>query len=321
MNGIAKIGLILLLASLFATGCDTQAVYTRESFSADSPFRLKVDDDLAVACESARRSLLGQGYLIDQADSEQVKGHKAYRVEGKANTFIEMNIACMQDGVGSTLYAIGVLSSYDLKKSSNPASVGLSGVGSISLPIGQSADSLVKVAEETIGDRLFYRRFFAAVEHTLAEMHAYARAAEKTEVEDSTMAVQAAGVIAEEAGERVAPADGPAAAEAQAPIVVQPASAASALEPAPDEAATISFEPAASLPSKEAATLPAAGSASPDDPAVDAASLDRDEASELPPADPTAATDPLVDEVSGLPLPEAKPSTERGGEPASLPER
>ncbi len=173
MKNAAKIHLVLSVAVLLA-GCSTQAVYMRESFSADSPFRLKVDDGLAIACESARRSLLGQGYLIDFANAEQVKGHKAYRVEGKANTFIEMNLACVADAVGSTLYATGVLSTYDLKKSSNPASVGLSGVGSISLPIGQSADSLVKVAEETIGDKYFYRRFFAAVEHTLGEMRAYA---------------------------------------------------------------------------------------------------------------------------------------------------
>ncbi|HMV71527.1 MAG TPA: DUF2242 domain-containing protein [Pseudomonadales bacterium] len=173
MKNAAKIHLLLSVV-LSLAGCSTQEVYTRESFSADSPFRLKVDEGFAIACESARRSLLGQGYLIDFANAEQVKGHKAYRVEGKANTFIEMNLVCVADAVGSTLYATGVLSTYDLKKSSNPASVGLTGVGTISLPIGQSADSLVKVAEETIGDRYFYRRFFAAVEHTLGEMRAYA---------------------------------------------------------------------------------------------------------------------------------------------------
>lgn len=160
----------MLLVALLQAGCSQQAVYVHESFSTDSPFRLKVGDDVALACESARRSLLGQGYLIDAASSEQVKARKSYRIEGKANTFIEMHVACVADSVGSTLYATGVLSTYDLKKSSNPASVGLAGVGSISLPIGQSADSLVKVSEETIEDNQFYRRFFAVVEFTLEEM-------------------------------------------------------------------------------------------------------------------------------------------------------
>lgn len=160
----------MLLVVLLQAGCSQQAVYVHESFSTDSPFRLKVGDDVALACESARRSLLGQGYLIDASSSEQVKARKSYRIEGKANTFIEMHVACVADSVGSTLYATGVLSTYDLKKSSNPASVGLAGVGSISLPIGQSADSLVKVSEETIGDNQFYRRFFAVVEFTLEEM-------------------------------------------------------------------------------------------------------------------------------------------------------
>ncbi len=210
MKSFARVHLVLCVMLLM--GCSTQAVYTRESFSADSPFRLKVDDDQTLACESARRSLLGQGYLIDSASMEQVKGHKAYRIEGKANTFIEMNIACVPDGVGSTLYATGLLSTYDLKKSSNPASVGLAGVGSISLPIGQSADALVKVAEETIGDRLFYRRFFAAVQYTLDEMHTYAEAAASAEAAEAAEAAKAAEAAA--AAEAAKAAEAAAAAEA-----------------------------------------------------------------------------------------------------------
>jgi len=99
--------------------CGGQAVYTGESFSSDSPFKLRTDGDVTLACESARRALLGQGYLIDSASS---------------------------------------------------ASVGVSALGSISLPIGQSADSLVKVSEETINDEEFYRRFFAAIRIIISEM-------------------------------------------------------------------------------------------------------------------------------------------------------
>ena len=151
-------------------GCGSEAVYTEESFGADSPFTLKLKEPAPVACESARRSLLGQGYLIDTAAGEQVKGRKAYRRDSSQNTFIEMNVVCVADRKGSTLYANGVLSTYDLKKSGNSASVGISAVGSISLPFGQSADSLVKIAEETIEDKAFYGRFFAAVGHVLKEM-------------------------------------------------------------------------------------------------------------------------------------------------------
>lgn len=161
--------LVTCLGALL-TGCGSEAVYIDESFANDSPFKLKVTEPAPVACESARRSLLGQGYLIDITSGEQVKGRKAYRRDDSQNTFIEMNVVCIPDRKGSTLYTNGVLSTYDLKKSGNSASVGISAVGSISLPIGQSADSLVKIAEETIEDKAFYGRFFAAVGHVLKEM-------------------------------------------------------------------------------------------------------------------------------------------------------
>jgi hypothetical protein len=68
------------------------------------------------------------------------------------------------------LYANALLSAYDVKRSTSSASLGLTAIGSVSLPIGQSADSMVKTAEETITDREFYRRFFAAVDAAIAEL-------------------------------------------------------------------------------------------------------------------------------------------------------
>lgn len=170
MNYRLNILLLLLMGVLLQTGCGTNAAYTGESFSSDSPFKLRVDSDIDAACESARRSLLGQGYLIDLASSGEVKGRKAATVEGKQNAFIEMNVVCVPERGGSTIFATGVLSTYDLKKNSSSASVGLSALGSISLPIGQSVDSLVKVSEQTIDDKEYYKRFFTAVETILGEM-------------------------------------------------------------------------------------------------------------------------------------------------------
>ena len=142
MNYRSKI-LFLLLSLLLPAACSNNAVYPEESFAYDSLFKLRTDGEVAIACESARRSLLGQGYLIEKASSEGVVGRKAYKSEDKQNTFIEMNIVCLPETTGSTVFATGVLSTYALKMSSSSASVGLSALGSISLPIGQSADSLV----------------------------------------------------------------------------------------------------------------------------------------------------------------------------------
>ena len=197
MKDRLKILLLLITGVLFQTGCGTEAAYNEESFSSDSPFKLRVDGDIEAACESARRSLLGQGYLIDLASSEEVKGRKAARVEGQQNAFIEMTVVCVPERGGSTVFATGVLSTYDLKKNSSSASVGLSALGSISLPIGQSVDSLVKVSEQTIDDKEFYKRFFSAVETILGEMRI-------READDDPATEPAQESTAQEAGQPVA---------------------------------------------------------------------------------------------------------------------
>jgi hypothetical protein len=163
--------LFLVACSVGLAACSQNpVVYTKESFAADSPYQKKVRVGAAMACEGARRVLLGDGYVLDRSDGENVKGRKAYRSEADRSTFIEMSVVCVPDPAGSTLYASGLLSTYDVKKSTGSASVGVSAFGSVSLPFGQSADSMVKTSDETVNDREFYRRFFVAVEGALAEM-------------------------------------------------------------------------------------------------------------------------------------------------------
>ncbi|MCB1762585.1 MAG: DUF2242 domain-containing protein [Gammaproteobacteria bacterium] len=162
--------LLLFVCLLLGSACSNHAFYTEESFAEDSPFKMKMDGEFAAVCESARRALLGQGYLIEHISGEQIKARKAAKREDNPNTFIEMNLVCLPETIGSTLFATGLLSTYELKKSSSSASVGVSALGSISLPIGQSADSLVKISEETIDDKDFYRRFFNAVGNILNGM-------------------------------------------------------------------------------------------------------------------------------------------------------
>ena len=168
-----RLGGVLSLVScgLVVAACSpTPVVYTRESFAADSPYQKKVQVGAATACEGARRVLLGDGYVLDRSDGENVKGRKAYRSEGDRSTFVEMSVVCVADPAGTSLYANGLLSTYDVKKSTSSASVGVSAFGSVSLPFGQSVDSMVKTSDETITDREFYRRFFTAVDGALADM-------------------------------------------------------------------------------------------------------------------------------------------------------
>ena len=65
------------------------------------------------------------------------------------------------------LFANAEQTLYTVKKTSSSASVGVGVVGSISLPIGQSQDSLIKIGAETVPARPFYQRFFALVRQDL----------------------------------------------------------------------------------------------------------------------------------------------------------
>ena len=56
---------------------------------------------------------------------------------------------------------------YTLKKSDTSASVGLSVLGSLSLPIRSNSDSMVKISSETVPAGKFYERFFSLVDHYL----------------------------------------------------------------------------------------------------------------------------------------------------------
>ncbi len=155
------------VALLTLAACGNNRAYTKDSFSTNSQYQKQVKVDVEAACAGARRALLGDGYIIDTATADNVKGRKAYRADGDRSTFVEMNVVCLPDPMGSTLYANAVLSTYDVKKSASAASVGVSAIGSVSLPIGQSADSMVKTSEETITDREFYSKFFTVVDKVL----------------------------------------------------------------------------------------------------------------------------------------------------------
>ncbi len=163
--------LVLVPGAFMLAACSTPGSFAKDSFSNDSPYQKHVSASAKIACSAAERTLLGDGYTLDSASAKMgtIKGRKAYRMDGGRSSFLEMSVVCLQDTLGSTIYANGLISTYDLKKSANAASVGLSVIGSISLPIGQSVDSMVKVSDETITDRVFYKRFFASVEGVLGD--------------------------------------------------------------------------------------------------------------------------------------------------------
>lgn len=170
--------LLLLTAALLA-GCGalpvsdkSKKVYQRETFAAEETYSRLFDADVDATCEAARRALLSQGYVISRADSGLVRGSKHFQPEGEVHVEIAFNIVCVGDGPKqqvATAYVSAQQDRYALKKSPQAASLGVSALGSISVPLSSTQDSLVKVASETIPAGEFYDRFFTLMQRMLRE--------------------------------------------------------------------------------------------------------------------------------------------------------
>ena len=150
-------------------------VYERETFDARSAFARDFVATPADTCNAARRALLSQGYIASAAsttDADQVQAQKRFQPEGDVHALIEFHVVCAPSSRGertTVIYASAVHDRFALKRSSNAASIGVSPLGSISVPIRSGSEALIKVGSETIASRSFYERFFELVEKILAE--------------------------------------------------------------------------------------------------------------------------------------------------------
>lgn len=171
--------LIPLLAAAILTGCGTgkltgktpgEPVYARETFEADESHSRLYDGTVAATCEAGRRALLSQGYVISAADNRLVRGTKRFQPEGEVHVEINFNIVCAAEGdKTATMFVSAQQDKYVVKKNPTAASIGVSAIGSVSVPLGSTEDSLVKVASETIPSGVFYERFFSLVDKMLKQ--------------------------------------------------------------------------------------------------------------------------------------------------------
>ncbi len=162
------------------TGGPKVSVYQSERFQSDETFSRLFDGSVEATCEAARRTLLSQGYIITQVKKDAVSGSKRFQPEGEVHVEIAFTVVCAPEGKRdqvATAYVSAVQDRYALKKNPNSASVGLSAIGSLSIPLASTQDSLVKVASETIPAGQFYDRFFALMHRYLREQ------GEPTEIE------------------------------------------------------------------------------------------------------------------------------------------
>ena len=156
---------------LGACGTSTGGRIETEAFGSTTTHARSYAASPADTCEAARRALLSQGFVINAADAEHVKGRKNFQPDAQVHVEIELGVVCAPEGATGrkTIAFVNALQDrYALKKSNNSASVGVGAFGSLSLPFSSSDDSLVKVASETITAAPFYDRFFALLQRYMA---------------------------------------------------------------------------------------------------------------------------------------------------------
>ena len=228
---------VLVLTGL--AGCSSQktAIYEHEHFDDSGTFSRNYPVTDKASCEAARRALLSQGYIITSNDPKMISGHKSFQQTGESHLEISFNVVCAEDGGvehHSTMFANALQDRYALKKVNNSASLGVGVLGSVSMPIGSSDDSMVKVASETVSSPQFYERYFTLVEVFLPkEVKKAAHIPEKPKADLGVPEPAPADIDAAPAPKTLAPA---------------PAPAPAAPEPAPVPASEAVVEPAGSQP-------------------------------------------------------------------------
>ncbi|WP_244196684.1 DUF2242 domain-containing protein [Paraburkholderia hospita] len=173
----SRIALALTLPVLAAlSACSTPPkAKLQEDFvsSGASPYTRTFQVTSTEACEGARRALLSQGYMTTLVRPDTVDASKNFQPASDSHFTVEFHIVCTagDDATNSSIvYANAVQSGYALKKSDTSASVGLSVLGSLSLPIRQNSDAMVKISSETIQSGKFYDGFFNLISHYLANV-------------------------------------------------------------------------------------------------------------------------------------------------------
>ena len=169
-----RVSLSLASLAFLLAACGSppkKPAYEDENFVQNQTYSRSFDTSYQVACDAGRRALLSQGYSIDKSTGDLVSGHKNFVDQEGRNTQITFNVNCAPDSTGpdnSQVFANAIQDSFSLKKTSTAASVGVSVLGSVSLPFMSSDDALVKTSSVTVTRPQFYSGFFDLLHQYLA---------------------------------------------------------------------------------------------------------------------------------------------------------
>ena len=144
-----------------------------EKFGSGETYSRLMPATAAQSCEAARRALLSQGYLMVNATADVMDGKKSFQPSLETHQEVLIRVVCAPEGAAqervSLVFVTAVQDTYSLKKTNNSASLGLGGIGSVSLPFASSNEALVKVGSETISSDTFYDSFFDVVRRYLSD--------------------------------------------------------------------------------------------------------------------------------------------------------
>ncbi|MDD2179903.1 DUF2242 domain-containing protein [Acidovorax sp. D2M1] len=169
-SGVAAggVALAVLLAGCASTTPKTFGV--QESFGSVATYSRLFDATPQQTCEASRRALLSQGFIISTHQPEMVEGKKSFQPEAESHLQMVVRVVCVpeaNDGKVSLGFVTALQDTYALRKTNNSASLGVGAIGSVSLPVSSSSESLVKVGSETISKDTFYESFFDLVKRYL----------------------------------------------------------------------------------------------------------------------------------------------------------
>ncbi len=166
---------LLLTLPFMLAACGGKAApvpsYQAEMFSTGAtPFARNYEATPQQTCEASRRALLSQGYMTTTPATDTVDATKNFQPTPDTHVVMSFHVVCTPGENASNTsiaYVNAVQDGYTLKKSDTSASVGLSVLGSLSLPIRSNSDSMVRISSETVPAGKFYERFFSLVDHYL----------------------------------------------------------------------------------------------------------------------------------------------------------
>ena len=163
---VLALAAVFVLAACGSKRSRSEAPPLGEVFGAEDTYSRSYPVAPDVACEATRRALLGQGYIIKQATTESLEASKHFQPESDTHTQLNVRATCVPQVDGSAIVFINAVQErYALKGQSSSASVGVSMIGSVSVPvpIGGGNANLVRVGSNTVQNQQFYTRLFDRV--------------------------------------------------------------------------------------------------------------------------------------------------------------